>query len=228
LGVLPTLPYLASRIRWPFRAHRETYLGMASLGLAVYLGAWSLVTNVTISNPSTPLPYFPLANPLDRVQAITLLILVRFWLQLRAQESASHSDLHQRSVIGALVMLGFAWLNALLLRTLHRWVGIPYELEAMLRSTLVQSALSIFWACLALATMLIATRIRVRFLWLTGAGLLIAVVIKLFVVDLSSVGTIDRIVSFVGVGLLMLVLGYFSPLPPAATARTRETHTASD
>jgi uncharacterized membrane protein len=35
-------------------------------------------------------------------------------------------------------------------------------------------------------------------------------------VDLSSVGTIERIVSFIGVGLLMLVLGYFSPLPPVA------------
>jgi len=38
----------------------------------------------------------------------------------------------------------------------------------------------------------------------------------LFLVDLSHVGTIERIVSFVGVGLLMLVIGYFSPLPPSA------------
>jgi uncharacterized membrane protein len=38
----------------------------------------------------------------------------------------------------------------------------------------------------------------------------------LFLVDLSRVGTIERIVSFVGVGVLMLVIGYFSPLPPAA------------
>jgi uncharacterized membrane protein len=37
----------------------------------------------------------------------------------------------------------------------------------------------------------------------------------LFLVDLSHIGTIERIVSFVGVGLLMLVIGYFSPLPPA-------------
>jgi uncharacterized membrane protein len=38
----------------------------------------------------------------------------------------------------------------------------------------------------------------------------------LFLVDLASIGTIERIVSFVGVGGLMLVLGYFSPLPPEA------------
>ena len=51
---------------------------------------------------------------------------------------------------------------------------------------------------------------------LTGAALLVVVVIKLFLVDLSGIGTIERIVSFIGVGLLMLVIGYFSPLPPAA------------
>jgi uncharacterized membrane protein len=39
-------------------------------------------------------------------------------------------------------------------------------------------------------------------------------------VDLSRIGSIERIVSFVGVGLLMLVLGYFSPLPP----EVREPH----
>jgi uncharacterized membrane protein len=64
--------------------------------------------------------------------------------------------------------------------------------------------------------MLVATRIPARLLWLTGAALLVVVVIKLFLVDLSSIGTIERIVSFIGVGLLMLVIGYFSPLPPTA------------
>ena len=42
------------------------------------------------------------------------------------------------------------------------------------------------------------------------------VVIKLFFVDLSNVGGIERIVSFIGVGVLMLVIGYVSPVPPAA------------
>jgi uncharacterized membrane protein len=40
------------------------------------------------------------------------------------------------------------------------------------------------------------------------------VVGKLFIVDLSQVGTVERIVSFIVVGLLMLVIGYFSPVPP--------------
>jgi uncharacterized membrane protein len=88
----------------------------------------------------------------------------------------------------------------------------------MLDSTITQTTLSIFWAALALAAMLFATRKSDRPIWFAGAALLAAVIAKLFFVDLSSVGSIERIVSFVGVGLLMLVIGYYSPLPPRAPA----------
>jgi uncharacterized membrane protein len=46
------------------------------------------------------------------------------------------------------------------------------------------------------------------------------VVLKLFLVDLSNVGTLPRIVSFLAVGGLMLVIGYVAPMPPAAAGPT--------
>jgi uncharacterized membrane protein len=49
---------------------------------------------------------------------------------------------------------------------------------------------------------------------LAGAGLLGVVVVKLFLIDLAGHGSIERIVSFVAVGLLLLVIGWFSPVPP--------------
>jgi uncharacterized membrane protein len=112
-------------------------------------------------------------------------------------------------------LLAFIWLNAALLRALNHLAGVPFEVEAMLRSTLVETSISIFWTVIALTTMLAATRTRARVVWLTGAGLLGVVIAKLFLVDLSHIGTVERIISFVGVGLLMLIIGYFSPLPPA-------------
>jgi uncharacterized membrane protein len=112
--------------------------------------------------------------------------------------------------------LGFLWLNTALLRTLHYWAAIPFDFDAMTGSTLVQTAVSIFWTVLALATMLIATRRVARGMWVAGAVLLAVTIVKLFLVDLSRVGTVERIVSFLAVGLLTLVIGYFSPLPPAA------------
>ena len=99
---------------------------------------------------------------------------------------------------------------------LHQWFGISFGLDELLKSTLVQTSLSLFWAILALVTMLVATRKRYRLVWIVGAVLLAVVIAKLFLIDLSKTGSVERIVSFVGVGLLMLVVGYFSPLPPAS------------
>jgi uncharacterized membrane protein len=44
-------------------------------------------------------------------------------------------------------------------------------------------------------------------------------VAKLFFVELSNRGGLERIISFIGVGVLLLVVGYFAPLPPRQTAR---------
>ena len=48
-----------------------------------------------------------------------------------------------------------------------------------------------------------------------GIWRVLAVVIaKLIFLDLSHTHTITRIISFIGSGLIMLVIGYFAPLPP--------------
>ena len=41
------------------------------------------------------------------------------------------------------------------------------------------------------------------------------VAVKLLLVDLANSGGGERIVAFIGVGLLMVAVGYFAPLPPA-------------
>jgi uncharacterized membrane protein len=103
----------------------------------------------------------------------------------------------------------------MLLRTLHQWFRVASGWDALLDSTLVQTSLSIFWTVLAFFVMVFAARRRRRIAWLAGAALLGVVIAKLFLVDLSRVGSVERIVSFLGVGLLMLGIGYMSPLPPA-------------
>ena len=59
-------------------------------------------------------------------------------------------------------------------------------------------------------------RVR-RELWLVGAALIALVVAKLLFVELGNRGGLERIVSFIGVGVLLLVVGYFAPLPPRKT-----------
>jgi uncharacterized membrane protein len=214
--VLFALPRLVRRIHWPIEVHREAYVGIAAVGLALYLALWSVNTNVTLPGDPYPLPFVPLLNPLDMAQVFVLLVLLRFCSYLRSARLPGHAAVPQRPVFIALAILAFVWLNAALLRALHHLAGVPFEAGALLRSTLVETSISIFWTVIALTAMLMATRTRVRVVWLTGAGLLGVVIAKLFLVDLSHIGTVERIISFVGVGLLMLIIGYFSPLPPAA------------
>jgi len=70
---------------------------------------------------------------------------------------------------------------------------------------------------------LIATKLIRRDLWVSGALLIGAVVVKLFIVDLSHVDTMARIISFVGIGFLMVVIGSVSPLPPKEEESNRKT-----
>jgi uncharacterized membrane protein len=65
--------------------------------------------------------------------------------------------------------------------------------------------------------MFAATRRGLRPLWIVGAGLLAVVVGKLFLIDLGALAGLPRVVAFLGVGILLLVIGYLSPLPPAAS-----------
>jgi uncharacterized membrane protein len=216
---LLVLPTCVTRVKWPFAVHGDTYLLTAGAGLAVYLGLWSLTTNIALRGDADPLPYVPLLNPLDLAQAFALMALVGYGILVRATGRQIFADFDQRLPVAAWVGLAFVWANAVLLRTLHQWFGVAFSVESFMRSTLVQTSISIFWAVLALSTMLVAARKSSRIAWLAGAALLTVVVAKLFLVDLSRTGSIERIVSFGGVGLLMLVVGYWSPLPPAVEAR---------
>ena len=209
------LPRLVTRVKWPFAKNREAYLFIAGVGVALYLAVWSLLSNVTSTGDASPLPYLPVLNALDLAQACVLLVLFRYWRFLRSVSSPEFGRVDKRVPPATFAALGFIGLNAVLPRTLHHWFGVALEFDSLMASTLVQTSLSLFWTLLALITMLSAARKANRVVWLVGAALLAVVIAKLFLVDLSRIGSVERIISFVGVGLLMLIVGYFSPLPPA-------------
>lgn len=209
---LAALAKHGERLGWPLAKYFECYLLFGGAPIAAYLWGWVFVANVLSDGNPAPLPYVPLVNPLDLAMAAILVILIVWYLALRARDLAARvPPAHAAAAIGA---AAFVWANGMLLRSLHHWADIPYRLETMVRSTLVQTAFSVFWTVLALAAMMLATQRRLRTLWFVGAALLGVVVIKLFLIDLSRVGGIERIVSFIVVGVLLLAIGYFSPVPP--------------
>jgi uncharacterized membrane protein len=175
---------------------------------------WSIAVNVHGDADPAPLPYAPLANPLDVAQAIVLVALATWAVRARREDPGLFGRLPPGAVAAALCAIAFVWVNAVALRTIHFWYDVPYTPHALWRSPLVQAVLSLLWSTIALATMALANRRASRAPWLAGAVLLGVVVVKLFAVELAQVGTITRIVSFIGVGLLLLLIGYLAPVPP--------------
>jgi uncharacterized membrane protein len=213
-ALLFALTSRAVQARWPVSAYRSAYVVSGGTPLAIFLAAWLVYANATSDGDPYPLPYVPLLNPLDLAVAAVLLVLARWLMHLREHELEGWWEAARAPVVGLFGAIAFFWANAILLRTLHHWAGLPFALQPMLSSPLVQSAFSILWTLIALGAMIFATRRHLRPLWIAGAVMMGAVVAKLFLVDLSGVGTVERIVSFIGVGLLMLLVGYLSPVPP--------------
>ena len=75
--------------------------------------------------------------------------------------------------------------------------------------------MTLAWTTTGVVLMAIATRAALRSMWMIGAALLAAALGKLFLIDLAALSGLPRVVAFLGVGLMLLVIGYLSPLPPA-------------
>ncbi|MGH6629454.1 MAG: DUF2339 domain-containing protein, partial [Burkholderiales bacterium] len=104
-----------------------------------------------------------------------------------------------------------------LVRGVHHFTGVAWTFDDLSHSVVVQTSLSIYWGLLGFIGMISGARTARRALWLTGAGFMVLVVLKLFLVDLGNSGTIERIISFIGIGILLLAVGYFAPAPPRRT-----------
>jgi uncharacterized membrane protein len=226
-GVWPSLPWgivpialLAWLSRrellpsWPAARHEGTYRLLIAAPVAVVIALWILAVNLSNVGDPVWLPYLPLLNPLDVSVALALAAGSLWWTSLSEPQRTRLWPLDARTLIAIVAALVFLWLNAALTRSLHHNFGAPITMYGIMRSQFVQAALSIFWAILGFAAMTTAARKRWRYVWIVGGALMIVVVVKLFIVDLSNVGTIARIISFLTIGALLLVTGYLAPLPP--------------
>jgi len=225
-GLIPALMILlitscGSSISWPLERHESDYLSLGAGPLALAAWGWSLYATVSSPGDPFPLSYLPFLNPLDLTFTLIAIVLPLWFRRLAAAFPEEFSrNQFSRWCYPVYFATLFVWLNGMLIRTIHLWGGVPFQVLPLYRSVLLQTALAIFWSFLSLCVMVFATRKKIRTVWLTGAGLLAVVVVKLFTVDLSGTGTVARIVSFVGVGILLLVIGYFSPAPPRTQEET--------
>lgn len=211
LWVISTLVYsLRTRLTWPLLKHAKAYFQWA---MPVMI--WTLWLLVMILNTNDPgdllgIPYLPVLNIID------ILGLLVIWLAIKLQQNNENGLFIKDMKFKYALLAGtaFLMLNATMLRCFHYWYGIDYQLNDLMSSFMVQTGFSILWAATAVTLMVLAARKYWRHVWLLGLGLMILVVAKLFLVDMSASGSIERIVAFLTVGFLLSLVGYFSPLPP--------------
>ncbi|UZE24171.1 DUF2339 domain-containing protein [Pseudomonas sp. B21-056] len=198
---------------WPVSAQPREYRVYAAAPLALLMLGWFWLANTFSNGIAEPLPYVPLLNPLE-LGLLFALFGVYIWIRSALAQLAirwAHAEHVAQLIAGASL---FAFFTALVMRSAHHWLDVPFELEALLESMFVQAGLSLVWTLIALGLMIGGHLRHRREVWLIGAALIAVVVAKLFFVELSNRGGLARIVSFIGVGVLLLVVGYFAPLPP--------------
>ncbi len=226
-GLIPVLllSWVGFARHWPFAerfGYTSIYRGWVALGLAMFLLAWMFIINGPwVTDPvmgagwaqPAQIGYLPLFNALDLVSALALFALWRHGRLACAYSLGYSGERTQQALHWLMGAAAFVWLNAMIARSLNAYAGLPLDDWQFLHEALAQTTYSMAWSLLGLALIVLASRLKQRRLWLVAAGLLGVVVLKLFLVDLSGSDTLARIISFVGVGVLLLLAGYVAPIP---------------
>jgi uncharacterized membrane protein len=189
---------------------RGLYAGLIPGVIVAAMLAWVVWASGHAGSPA-PLPYVPLLNPIELTQAGALLVAYMWSTTLRGAELEEFANELARPVLAC---LAFITMNAAVGRAVHFYAGVPYDVDSLSDSGIFHTGISILWAATAGVLMTIARRWMDRPIWIVGAGLLAALILKLFVVDLRNIAGVARIVSFLATGILILVIGYFAPVPP--------------
>ena len=222
IGLIPGffllfLVYWGEKLKWPVCRFSKLYTSTGAKFIAFYLLLFNVIANFNHGNCDLLL-YIPLLNPLELSQVFIIVILFLWAWKNRDNTDLLPDLLPEKKpfffIIYILAISTFILLNAIVARAVHNFANISFTFFRLHNSVIFQSAISILWSLSAMALSHCAAKIKNRQVWFAGSVILTFVVLKLFIVDLSGSGTVARIVSFLAVGMLMLLIGYLSPLPP--------------
>lgn len=212
----------------PMVLHKKLYW-LATLPLIVLMIGCSLAGNL-LDGKLTFWIYIPLLNPLDEAGLFSIVALICATRCIRRLKNLS-SKTRKILVNGlnlAIITLSVCWFNGVLLRGLVDYLDLYWSLTSILDSRFIQTTLSIVWTLVALIIMIMAHNKQQRINWFAGAIILGAVIAKLFLIDITNEDGLIKAVTFIVVAVLILVVGYFSPLPPRNQISTLETGELSD
>lgn len=203
LLLLPKLQALGGRLLGWLEV--DTLLKHSAYILVPMTFIWSLSANFSLSGQLLGV-YLPLLNPLDLT--LISILLYQSYVALKV-------DTNYRTIVLVACGLGaFVTVSSMLVRGFASVWGTPTWEQGAWSVSMVQTGLTILWTVIAMVLMFLANKKAIRLVWFAGIALLTMVVAKLVLIDMSNTSAVLRVVSFIGAGLLMLVIGYLAPLPP--------------
>jgi len=208
LAVLALVLIVRKRNFWPLSTFSHTYQSLGLQGISLIL----VIMNLYLFGSSAVLKeigYIPFFNPLDMMQVVSLLAVV-YWMKSQKEGFFSY----KKTLYVFTGVSSISLLSVFVARSVHFYADVYYNVNSLLHSDIFHAGISILYSLVALMLILSAKKRKNRNIWIVGASLLGFVTLKLFFVELSHTGSLSRIISFMGVGVLILVIGYFAPLPP--------------
>ena len=206
LVLLPKLQTLRARLLGWLAV--DTLLKHSAYILVPMTFIWSLSANFSLDGQLLGV-YLPLLNPLDLT--LISILLYQSYVALKV-------DSNYRTIVSVACGLGaFVTVSSMLVRGFASVWGTPTWEHGAWSVSMVQTGLTILWTVIAMVLMFLANKKAIRLVWFAGIALLTIVVAKLVLIDMSNTSAVLRVVSFIGAGLLMLVIGYLAPLPPKSS-----------
>ncbi|PSD39114.1 DUF2339 domain-containing protein [Acinetobacter radioresistens] len=218
LAILPTTPFLALGLIPAFYGAWVIYSKTPLLMHSITVWCLSLLwlTGLSIDVQVAEYAYWTvILNPADLLSIGVMAGLLWAIYQYRFHDK----NLEWTFKIGS-ILVSLLVMSSIMVRGLHHYMGTPLWGTAIWSNGTVQLSLTLLWVILAFILMTLASRRLLRQIWFIGAALLAIVVAKLVFLDLSQSGTITRVFSFIGAGIVMLIIAYLAPLPPAIQQST--------
>jgi uncharacterized membrane protein len=207
--------------RWPLQPYLQSYIFIAAIPLVIGTFAGGLALALLSNGNAAPLPYIPLLNPVELTVALVIAVGIS-WILLMRRLNMANSNVNSSDTWVPYSLLGFVLINTVWLRIAHHFFAVPWDAERLFSSFFVQTGYAILWSVMALIMMVMGHRKARRGLWMLGAALLGLTVLKLIAIDMSNTGGVARVVAFIGVGVLILIVGFFAPLPPSTKIESQE------
>lgn len=188
---------LVYHYRARFSAHMQViYLPASRILMCLALGSFALLlTNLN--------PYFGNARVSTTPVFNGLLLAYGLPLIMALLALVYYEPRYRRVAATVAAIAGFTFIN---LQIRHLWNGSVNDYIPTSSGELY--TYSLVWLVVAVLAVLAGTRHRVEPLYKAGMAVLLVVIAKIFIVDMSDLDGLLRVASFMGLGLTLLGLSY--------------------